>query len=121
MILIILNLPGSIRYKTNNVIINFVTPGPNSPGDIKSFIWPLFQEMSIASKGIWDAINSAHFVHQSCISMALGDMLGSAKLNSMAGHTAIFGNHFSMIQGAKSSLVKGAKSQYYPMNPPENN
>ena len=64
MILIILNLPGSIQYQTTNVIINFATPGPNSPGNIESFIWPLFQEMAMASEGIWmwDAIDSAHFV-----------------------------------------------------------
>lgn len=123
LILIILNLPGSIRYQTSNVVINFATPGPNSPGDIESFIWALFQEMARASEGIWmwDAIDSAHFVHRSCISMALGDMLGSAKLNGMAGHTAIFGDRFSMVQGAKSSLIKGAKSQYYPMSAPDNN
>jgi hypothetical protein len=53
--------------------------------------------------------------------MALGDMLGSAKLNGMAGHTAIFGDRFSMVQGAKSSLIKGEKSQYYQMNAPDNN
>lgn len=122
MILVILNLPGSIRYKTNNVIINFATPGPNSPGDIESFIWPLFQEMATASEGIWiwDALDSSYFVHKSCISMALGDMLGSAKLNGMAGHTAIFGDRFSTVQGAKSSRIKGAKSQYYPVAPPDN-
>ena len=122
MILIILNLPSSIRYQTNNVIINFATPGANSPGDIESFIWMLFQEMAMASEGIWmwDAIDSSHFVHRSCVVMALGDMLGSAKLNGMAGHTAIFGDRFSMVQGAKSSLIKGVKSQYYPMDPPEN-
>jgi len=122
MILIILNLPGSIRCQTANVIINFATPGPNSPGDIESFIWPLFQEMAMASEGIWmwDAIDSAYFVQRSCASMALGDMLGSAKLNGMSGHTAIFGDRFSMVQGAKSSLNKGAKSQYYPMNAPDN-
>jgi hypothetical protein len=123
LILIILNLPGSIRYQTGKGIINFATPGPNSPGDIESFIWRLFQEMARASEGIWmwDAIDSAYFVQRSCVAMALGDMLGSAKLNGMAGHTAIFGDRFSMVQGAKSSLIKGAKSQYYPMNAPDNN
>src|ERR1700677_1937038 len=40
--------------------------------------------------------------------MALGDMLGSAKLNGMAGHSAIYGDRFSM--------VKGAKTQYYPIS-----
>ena len=122
MILIILNLPPSIRYKTNNIIINFATPGPNAPGDIESFIWPLFEEMAMASEGIWmwDAVDSSYFVHRACISMALGDMLGSAKLNGMAGHSAIFGDRFSLVQGAKSSQEKGAKAQYYPSTPPGN-
>ncbi|KJA26461.1 hypothetical protein HYPSUDRAFT_132621, partial [Hypholoma sublateritium FD-334 SS-4] len=38
MLLIILNLPASIRYKTQNTIIAFSTPGPNSPGDLESFL-----------------------------------------------------------------------------------
>ncbi len=52
--------------------------------------------------------------------MALGDMLGSAKLNGMAGHTAVFGDWFSLVQGAKSSQAKGSKSQYYPTIAPDN-
>jgi len=39
LILIILNLPPSC-YKTKHIIINLATPGPNSPGDIESFIQP---------------------------------------------------------------------------------
>ncbi|EKM78019.1 hypothetical protein AGABI1DRAFT_13509, partial [Agaricus bisporus var. burnettii JB137-S8] len=38
LILILLNLPPEIRYKSNNVIIVLATPGPNSPGNIESFI-----------------------------------------------------------------------------------
>ena len=53
--------------------------------------------------------------------MALGDMLGSAKLNGMAGHSAIFGDRFSMVKGAKASASRGARALYYPMTPPENN
>jgi hypothetical protein len=121
LILIILNLPPTIRYKTKNVIINFATPGPNSPGDIESFIQPLFEEMAMASEGIWiwDAIDSSYFMGHACIVMALGDMLGSAKLNGMAGHSAIFGDRFALVQGAKASNSKGAKAQYYPIFPPE--
>jgi len=37
LILTILNLPPNIRYKCG-VIINLATPGPNSPGLIKTFI-----------------------------------------------------------------------------------
>jgi hypothetical protein len=52
--------------------------------------------------------------------MALGDMLGSAKINGMAGHMAIFGDRYSMVQAARSSLVKGSKALYYPSKPPQN-
>jgi hypothetical protein len=94
LILIVLNLPPSIRYTSGNVIINLATPGPNSPGDIESFIYPLFEEMAQASEGlwIWDAVDSAYFVHCAYITMTLGDMLGSAKLSGMAGHQAVLGD-----------------------------
>jgi hypothetical protein len=48
-----------------------------------------------------------------------GDMLGSAKLNGMAGHAARHGDRFSMVQGACTGKEKGAKAQYYPLSPPE--
>lgn len=117
LILIILNLPPEIRYRTENVIINFATPGPNSPGDIESFIRPLFEEMAQFSEGIWiwDAIHSAYFSIKACIAIAAGDMLGSAKINGMAGHAAIYGDRFSTVQAAKSSTASGSKAQYYPM------
>lgn len=38
LILIVLNLPPEIRWKSGNVILNLATPGPNSPGDIESFM-----------------------------------------------------------------------------------
>ncbi|TFK17302.1 hypothetical protein FA15DRAFT_735778 [Coprinopsis marcescibilis] len=52
--------------------------------------------------------------------MALGDMLGSAKMNGMSGHSAIYGDRFTKVQGARSSTQTGAKAQYYPTGPPEN-
>jgi hypothetical protein len=122
LILIILNLPPEVRYKSNNIIINFATPGPNAPGDIESFLFPLFQEMVQASEGIWtwDAIDSSYFMNRAHIVMALSDMLGSAKINGMSGHSALYGDRFTTVQGARSSLKKGAKSQYYPLAPPNN-
>lgn len=117
LILILFNLPPKIRYKSKNVIINFATPGPNSPGNIESFMCPLFEELAQAAEGIWiwDAVDSSYFFHHSYVVLGLGDMLGSAKINGMAGHSAIFGDRFSHVQAAKSSSAKGAKAQYYPM------
>jgi len=47
--------------------------------------------------------------------MVLGDMLGSAKLSGMAGHSAVYKDHFSLVKGACLSLEKHARSQYYPI------
>lgn len=119
LILIVLNLPPDIQYITENVIINLATLGSNSPGDIELFLQPLFEEMAQASKGfwIWDAVDSSYFIHHAYITMALGDMLSSAKPNGMAGHSAIFGDYFSFVQEAKASVNRGAKALYYSMNP----
>ncbi|KIM45729.1 hypothetical protein M413DRAFT_33340, partial [Hebeloma cylindrosporum] len=55
--------------------------------------------MACASEGlwIWDAVDSSYFTHHAYITMALGDMLGSAKLNGMAGHSGIFGDRFTLV------------------------
>jgi hypothetical protein len=122
VIFILFNLPDDMRYKKDGIIIPLATPGPNSPGDIESFLYPMFQNMAMASEGIWiwDAVDSSYFILRAYICMILGDMLGSAKLSSMAGHSAIFGDRFSLVQGACSKISRGAKAQYYPMSPPDN-
>ena len=69
LILIMLNLPPEIRYTSGNVIIN-----PKSPGDIESFLRPLFKEMACASEGLWmwDAVDSSYFTHHVYITLGLG-------------------------------------------------
>jgi hypothetical protein len=118
LILMVLNFPPEIRYKSKAVIYPFAIPGPNPPGNIESYLYVLFEDMAIASEGIWmwDAVDSSYFVNRAYICMALGDMLGSAKLNGMAGHSAIYGDRFSLVKGAKASNKKGAKAQYYPVS-----
>jgi hypothetical protein len=69
---------------------------------------------------MWDAVDSSCFLNHACICMALGDMLGSEKLNGMAGHSAIYDDCFSMVKGAQASIKKGSKAQYYPISPPQN-
>jgi hypothetical protein len=120
-ILMILNLPAEFCYHSGNMIINFAIPGPNVPGDVESFLRPMFEELAKGSEGIWiwDAIDSAWFLIHVYLVIMLGDMLGSAKVNGMSGHTAVHGDRFSMVQGARSSLRTGSKSQYYPLNPPD--
>ncbi|EGO18369.1 hypothetical protein SERLADRAFT_340148, partial [Serpula lacrymans var. lacrymans S7.9] len=88
LILILLNIPPEMRYHSNNIILTMTIPGPHSPGSIESFIYLLFQDAAQCSQGIWmwDAIVSSYFINHMYMTMILGDMLGSAKLNGMAGH-----------------------------------
>jgi hypothetical protein len=120
-IIMLLNLPPDIRYHARNIIINFATPGPNAPGDIESFLRPTFEELARASQGIWlwDSLNREWFLNRAYATIILGDMLGSAKVSGMSGHSAVRGDRFSTTQGARSSTQKGAKAQYYPLSPPD--
>ena len=73
--------------------------------------------MAEASEGIWiwDTLEDAYFVCQAWITLGLGDMLGSAKINGMAGHGGIYGDCFSMVQAAKTSDQSSSCVQYYTM------
>jgi hypothetical protein len=120
LIVVLLNLPPEMCYKAQNVIFPLAIPGPSAPGDIESFIYPLFEEMAQASVGMWtwDAVDSSYFVLKAFLCAVKGDMLGSAKLSGMAGHSAHYGDRFSLVPGARPSK-EGAKYQYYPISPPE--
>jgi hypothetical protein len=67
----------------------------------------------------WDAVDSSYFVLRAYLCGVKGDMLGSAKLSGMAGHSALYGDRFSLVQGACPARQSGAKAQYYPISPPQ--
>ncbi|EGO04996.1 hypothetical protein SERLA73DRAFT_39167, partial [Serpula lacrymans var. lacrymans S7.3] len=46
---------------------------------------------------MWDAIDFSYFINQMYIFMILGDMLGSAKLNGIAGHTSKPDDRFFLV------------------------
>jgi hypothetical protein len=46
LIVVLLNLPPEMCYRAKNVIIPLAIPGPSAPGNIESFIYPLFEEMA---------------------------------------------------------------------------
>ena len=120
LIVVLFNLPPEICYKSKDDIFPLAIPGPLAPGNIESFIYPLFEEMAQASVGMWtwDAVDSSYFVLRAYLCGVKGDMLGSAKLSGMAGHSALHGDHFSLVKGAHIPK-EGAKPQYYPISPPQ--
>ena len=121
LIVVLLNLPPEMCYRAKNVIIPLAIPGPSAAANIESFIYPLFEEMARAKVGMWtwDAVDSSYFVLKAYICGVNGDMLGSAKLSGMVGHSALHGDRFTMVQGARSAGQTSARAQYYPISPPE--
>ncbi len=61
------------------------------------------------------ALKDGYFVCRAWITMGLGNMLESVKINDtgMAGHGGIYGDRFLMIQATKTSDRRGAHAQYY--------
>ena len=49
LIVVLLNLSPEMCYRAKNVIIPLAIPGPLAPSNIESFIYPLFEEMAMAS------------------------------------------------------------------------
>ena len=52
VILILFDFALNKHYKTDNILIPLTIPGPNSPSDIESFLWPLYQDMARFGEGI---------------------------------------------------------------------
>ena len=109
LIVTILNLPPNMRYKATNIITPLVIPGPFPPRNVESFVYVLYEELAKLSVGVWtwDALTNQYFCLKVFLCGVLGDMLGSAKLSKMSGHVGLHGCHFSDVQGARSSKIKG--------------
>ena len=63
-------------------------------------------------------MDSSYFILRAFVCAVKGDMLGSAKLSGMAGHSANYGDRLSLVKGACTSK-SGSKAQYYPISPPQ--
>ena len=106
LIVVLLNVPPKMCYKANNVIIPPAILGPLAPSNIESFIYPLFKEMAME---VLKAIDSSYFVLRAFICAVKGDMLGSAKLSEMAGHSANYRDKLNSLtsDGGVNDQIEG--------------
>ena len=58
------NLPPKERFQKENIISLGTIPGPNKPGDMDSFLWPLVQELLQLEIGVlaFDPIEQVSFL-----------------------------------------------------------
>ena len=86
-----LNLPPSIRFREDNILPLAITPGPNEPVDIDSFLSPMVDEVQRLSNNRVQCYNvhtEEMFILRVYIVVCTSDTLAIAKLLSMKKSTA---------------------------------
>ena len=111
---ILLDLGPDERYKIRNILPGGIIPGPHSPGNIESFLFPGLAHVSALQKQglrIWDAYNRRAAVSLLFLLLALADSLGMAELSGSVGHHGRKGCRL-LCSFIGRNKVRG--SHYYP-------
>jgi hypothetical protein len=86
---ILLDLGPDERYKIRNILPGGVIPGPETPDNIESFLFPGLAHVSALQKeglNIWDAHHRRAVVSLIFLLLALADAVGMAGLSGSVGH-----------------------------------
>ena len=86
---ILLDLAPEERYKVRNILPGGVIPGPESPGNIESFLFPGLAHLSTIQKEglkIWDAYHQRMVLSFTFLLLVLADAVAMAVLSGSVGH-----------------------------------
>ena len=116
------NLPPTLRYKKRFIIPGAIVPGPNKPGDIDSFLFPLLYHVAALQREglrIYDAsVDSYISQAKPLVIFATADSLGGAAMSGMVGHSGKFGCRLYCNMPSRHHTGNG---HYYPaMHVPHN-
>ena len=114
-----LNLPPDLRYKTKNVLIFAILLGPNQPGDLNSFCYPLVDELKcLDENGVqaYDAKQQRLFTLRAYVTIVTRDMIAFRKIMMMKGPSGKSPCRACNIYSIKSLENEQGRSkiQYYP-------
>ena len=119
---IIHNLPPDLCYKKRFVITGAIVPGPNKPGDIDSFLFPLlFHVTALQCEGlqIYDTSVGSYIAHSSpLVIFATADSLSGAAMSGMVGHSGKFGCRMHCNMPSQHHM--GDRHYFPAMNLPHN-
>lgn len=98
------NLPPEECFQLENLLCVGQIPGPNSPKDSDSFIFPFVEEMWKAAAGIraYDALSDTIFALHLYLILGFGDIPAVAKLLKMKGHNSQCSCRMCTIVGIKA-------------------
>ena len=89
--LVILNLPRTIRFKPENVLIVGIIPGPSEPNysEINSYLRPLVKELnSLWTEGFTLPRNGDRIVIHAALLATVCDIPATAKIGGFVGHAS---------------------------------
>ena len=90
--MVILNLPRSIRYKFENVVVVGVIPGPKEPAlTLNSYLGPLVQELNELWHGTHVQVNGESLFIKAALAFIACDIPASRKVSGFLGHAACLG------------------------------
>lgn len=89
---VVLNLPWELRYKTENMIVISVTPGPHEPKlNINTYLKPLVDELQELYRGVVLPCSSGILKQRhvrACVVCLAADIPASRKMCGFLGHSA---------------------------------
>lgn len=115
IMLTFLDTPPELRSTKQEVMICGLIPGPLSPGDLESFMWPTLAEIARATVGLWtwNALTNSFFLWKATLSAVSADMLGATKMNRMTGHQGYAGCKTCLLPGCAPAA--GGRTYYFPL------
>ncbi|CAG8681358.1 3849_t:CDS:2 [Cetraspora pellucida] len=102
------NIPPEDRVKHENLLISAIIPGPNSPKNLNSFMYPIISEL----KELEENFNLRAFVPIWC-----RDISAISKLMNITEHNRYMGCRFCDIKRTTNSDA-GVNHVYFPLKHP---
>lgn len=85
------NLPPEIRTRSSNIMINAIIPGPKSPKDTNSFMYPMYKESHRLAAGVrmYNQFVRSSFIFRAYWIRMFGDMIAIMKMMEIKGHMGV--------------------------------
>jgi hypothetical protein len=118
LILINYNLPPEERNLLSNLICVGVIPGPKSPKNLSSFLWPLIEELLELAAGTpcIDTRNGVIFALRAHLIAIFGDIPAITKFLEFIGHNGRYPCRFCLMLAIQGLTAGGGTHLYCPLH-----
>jgi hypothetical protein len=118
LILVNLNLPPEERTHLENLICVGVIPGPKSPKNLSSYLWPLMEELLQLASGVTatDVSTQKLFSLRAYLLSVFGNIPAVTKLLEFIGHNGQYPCRFCLMSAVQGATAGGGTHLYCPLH-----